>query len=226
MRTLAIGDIHGCRRALVALCDAVDLQSDDVLITLGDYVDRGPDSKGVLDYLVTLQGRCKTIHLKGNHEELMELAQLGSSDWVFWCNVGGLSTMLSFDCHELKEIDDKYWKFFTELKLYHETQNHIFVHGGLKPKNSLEDQEEEDLLWMRFGQLKAHESGKTIVCGHTPQRDHQILDVGHAICIDTHAFADGWLTCLDVETGDFWQANDRGKTRKGRIVFQKQNAGL
>jgi serine/threonine protein phosphatase 1 len=77
----------------------------------------------------------------------------------------------------------------------------------------MEQQNEDDLLWLRFEQLQAHQSGKTIICGHTPQRDHRPLDLGYAVCIDTHAFLDGWLTCFDVESGDYWQANELGETQ-------------
>lgn len=214
MRTLVIGDIHGCAVALRTLIESVELQGGDTIITLGDYVDRGSDSKGVVQYLIELAQSYNLISLKGNHEQIMELASSSRFDRVMWNQVGGLTTMLSYDIESLDDLPLKHVQFFNNCKLYHETDTHIFVHGGLKPDLNLEDQSEEDLLWIRMDELEAHHSGKIVICGHTPQMDHQILDIGHAICIDTHAYCDGWLTCLEVETGRCWQANEWGEKRE------------
>ena len=217
MRTLAIGDIHGCLNALETLVDFVGLQESDLVITLGDYVDRGSDSKGVIDYLIELKKKYNVIHLKGNHEELMELACETRMDRLMWTNVGGLSTMLSYDVTNPSDIPREHWEFFDTCKMYYETDTHIYVHGGLEPEIPLEDQPDEALLWLRIEELQPHMSGKTIICGHTPQHDYRPLDIGYAICIDSHAFADGWLTCLEVETGRYWQADEEGKTRNGQL---------
>ncbi|MDB9741515.1 serine/threonine protein phosphatase [Akkermansiaceae bacterium] len=213
MRTLAIGDIHGCLNALKELVEKVNLQPQDTLITLGDYVDRGTHSKGVIDYLIELREKCNLITLQGNHEELMDKAFSESEmDMMMWFNVGGLATMYSYqreaDIPEVPEIPEAHWDFIDACLPYHETDTHIFVHGGLKPEVDIESQELNDLLWLRFDELKAHKSGKIIVCGHTPQRDHKINDKGYAICIDTHVFAGGFLSCLDVDSGEVWQAKE------------------
>lgn len=205
MRTFAIGDIHGCLAPLKKLIKKLDLQPDDTLITLGDYVDRGPDSRGVIEYLIKLGKKCNLITLKGNHEELMELAFTSDLDMLQWFNVGGYTTLQSYIKKGHDIIPDKHWEFIENCELYYETDTHIFVHGGIKPELDLDEQDVNDLLWMRIADLKAHKSGKTIICGHTPQRDHNILKMDHAICIDTHAFAKGKLTCIEVGTNEVWQ---------------------
>lgn len=214
MRTLAIGDIHGCYTALKTLLEAVDPQPEDTVITLGDYVDRGPDSKGVMDCLMDLEEKCNLIRLKGNHEDLMQKARVSRYDLMMWLNVGGISTLQSYGAASPDEIPEEYWEFIDTCEYYHETETHIFVHGGMLPELELEEQDEEDLLWLRLDDLKPHQSGKIIVCGHTPQRDHKIKDLGHAICIDTHVFLNGYLTCLDIESGNYWQADEQGEMRE------------
>ena len=96
MRTLAIGDIHGSSAALKALADFVDFAPDDVIITLGDYIDRGPDSKGVIDFLIELRKSHQVITLKGNHEIMMENARISDQELYFWLLNGGEAAMESF----------------------------------------------------------------------------------------------------------------------------------
>lgn len=217
MRTLVIGDIHGCAVALRTLTEYVGLEAGDTLITLGDYVDRGPDSRGVVQHLLDLTKKCNLITLKGNHEQIMELSTQSRLDRLMWNNVGGVSTIISYEVDSPNNFPLEHRVFFENCQLYHETPTHIFVHGGLQPDVDLEDQDEEDLLWLRIDDLEAHHSGKIIVCGHTPQKDHKVLDLGYALCLDTHVFAGGWLTCLELETGTYWQANELGERRECRL---------
>lgn len=217
MRTFAIGDIHGCHKALTALVDALELQPEDTVVTLGDYVDRGPDSKSVVDFLIELSEKCELVPLKGNHEQLMEFACDSDIDRMMWLNAGGVATLMSYGESNLADFPDSHWRFYDSLELYHETETHIFVHGGVRAKVPVEEQDEETLLWLRTHELEAHQSGKIIVCGHTPTDDKDILDMGHALCIDTHAFAGGWLTALDVESGIYWQANEDGEVQKHQL---------
>ena len=95
-RTIAIGDIHGCSIAFVALLESIDPQRDDTIVTLGDYVDRGIDSKGVIDQLISLGDRCRLVPLLGNHEEMMLGAREGRSDFQFWMNCGGITCLDSY----------------------------------------------------------------------------------------------------------------------------------
>lgn len=217
-RTLVFGDIHGCLLAFENILENINLTEEDTIIFLGDYVDRGPDSKGVIDKIIQLRETYNVITLKGNHEEIMQLADLSLSGYAWWRTVGGDITLRSFDC-DVEDIDQTYWDFIDSLKLYHETENHIYVHAGLKPNIPLTEQDEDTLLWLRFPQLKPHSSGKRIVCGHTPQRGAGLpTALPHAICVDTHSYgALGYLTCLDMDTGDCYQANRNGKYRKEKI---------
>jgi serine/threonine protein phosphatase 1 len=91
-RTIAIGDIHGCSLALAALVDAIDTNPDDLLVTLGDYIDRGPDSRGVLDRLIALAGRCQLVPLLGNHEDMVLAAKADAWSLKFWLACGGQMT--------------------------------------------------------------------------------------------------------------------------------------
>jgi serine/threonine protein phosphatase 1 len=99
----------------------------------------------------------------------------------------------------------------------HETENHFFVHANADPSAPIYAQPDEMLYWQRFGKPRPHVSGKTMVCGHTIQRSGEPLNVGHAICIDTWAYGKGWLTCLDVETGNYWQTNEQGQRRAAKL---------
>jgi len=197
------------------LADYVDFSPKDTIITLGDYIDRGPDSKGVIDFLLKLRKTHQLITLKGNHEAMMEDAQNQYEDLMNWLMNGGIETLTSFGAVEFNQIPQQYWKFFESCQDYHETDHYIFVHAGLAPDLPLDEQSEDNLYWLRFNSLDPHQSKKTIICGHTPQRPRKPKVKDHAICIDTGACNRGWLTCLDVDSGRYWQANQKGQTRQG-----------
>ena len=95
-RTIAVGDIHGCSTAFAALLEAIDPQPSDTIVTLGDYVDRGIDSKGVIDQLISLGDRCHLIPLLGNHEDMMLRAREERADFRFWMNCGGIVCLDSY----------------------------------------------------------------------------------------------------------------------------------
>jgi len=215
-RTIAIGDIHGCSIALAALIDAIDLQPDDTLVTLGDYVDKGLDSKGVLELLLKLETRCQLISLIGNHDAVM----LGAIDYQLsieqWKAFGGTATLQSYgDSESLKDIPVNHAKFLRRCRLWHETPTHFFVHAAYDPERSLEEQDEATLLWqsIRDDVPGPHRSGKTAVVGHTSQKSGEIFDVGHLVCIDTNCWNGGWLTAMDVASRRVWQVNEGGRMR-------------
>lgn len=228
MRTLAIGDIHGCLRAFDALLGEVDPQPDDVLVPLGDYVDRGPSSKGVLQRLLELSERCRLVPLKGNHELMMLAARDRSEEFRGWLSSGGRQTLASYEADQdwstfAKAIPIRHWDFVSETCLpYHETSSHFFVHANVAPDLPLSEQDEDQLFWESLdpGTWNPHESGKTLVCGHSAQRSGRPLVLERAICIDTWAYGDGWLTCLDVDLEVYWQANQQGQTRMGNLRFR------
>lgn len=221
MRTLAIGDIHGSLTALKALEEFVGYTDEDTIVPLGDYVDRGPNSMEVIDYLIDLKKSHKVITLKGNHEVMMENARDSEQELYFWILNGGEATLESFNVANLKGVDSKYWDFIHSCARYHETENHILAHAGLEPDVPLKKQSDEFLFWHRILKTEPHHSGKTLVCGHTPQKNGLPLVLDHAICIDTFAVGGKWLTCLDIDTGEYWQANQKGQARKGSLQQQE-----
>ena len=220
-RMLAIGDIHGCHAALTALLAQVQLRPADTVIFTGDYIDRGLASRQVIDDLLFLHKFCSPVFLRGNHEGMMLDARENPLKLVFWRDCGGLETLLSYGTDYrvdwISEIPDSHWKFFERTAKFFETDTHIFVHAYVDPKLEMKDQRESLLLWGYFDWLQPHKSGKKIVCGHTVQDSGGIKDVGFAVCIDTGVATGGWLSCLDVKSGRFWQANERGETYNGKL---------
>ena len=212
MRILAIGDIHGCSTAFDTLLSAVHLQSDDTIVTLGDYVDRGPNSKGIINRLITLHQKRQLVALRGNHEVMMLAARYSRSEESLWRGRGGKETLASYSKpHKrgrLKDIPDRHWDFIENVCVdWYETDTHFFVHANAHPNVPLAEQPASMLFWAKFGSPSPHISGKTMICGHTSQRSGLPLNHGHAICIDTRVYSKGWLTCLDISSGKLWQAN-------------------
>jgi serine/threonine protein phosphatase 1 len=221
MRTIAIGDIHGSFTALTTLLEAIRPTPDDRIIFLGDYVDGGPDSKSVLDSLISEPSLQSAIFLRGNHEVMMLEARDDPLKSGFWFDCGGFNTLLSYDAEKRPDwpsrVPASHWRFLENTRRFHETENHIFIHAGLDPDLDLADQPDFLLFWEFFDTIQPHHSGKKIVCGHSRQESGAIKDLGFAVCIDTGACKGGWLTGLDVESGNFWQANETGQTHPGRL---------
>ena len=211
---LAIGDIHGCLTSLETLLAFIQPTADDLIVTLGDYVDRGPDSRGVIAHLLELQQSAQLIHLMGNHEIQMIRALETKPDRERFLSdlCGGKDTLDSYG-GSFEDIPSSHWDFIKSAKLYHELDEHILVHAGLEAEISLEEQDRESYYYHRFYNQAPHCSGKTIVCGHTIQGDLP-TKLPHAICLDTCAYGGGWLTAMDVETGQLWQSNEKGQSRE------------
>ena len=222
MRALAIGDIHGCHVALTTLLKQVELRADDQIVFLGDYIDRGPGSREVVETLLGVSSKCAPTFLRGNHEAMILDAREDALKANVWQSYGGFEALISYGAEYNQNwatvVPDSHWEFFERTARYFETEDHIFVHACLDPEADLDEQPDWLLYWESVDRLKAHKSGKRIVCGHTPQRSGQILDLGFALCIDTGAVNGGWLTCLDVRSGDWWQSNEKGETRMGSIA--------
>ena len=102
-----------------------------------------------------------------------------------------------------------------ETRPWYETETHFFVHANVYADCPLQEQPDFMLYWEKFDDPPPHESGKIMVCGHTSQKSGLPRSIGHAVCIDTRVYGQGWLTCLDTGAGQFWQANQRGQTRQG-----------
>ena len=216
-RLIAISDIHGCSKAFGAVLEAIDPRPADTLITLGDYIDRGPDSQGAMAMLLHLAGRCNLVPLLGNHDEvLLDLVDGETELLLGWMRFGGGATLRSYQCQRPDEIPPRHIDFLRGCRLFHETRRHFFVHGSYHEDIPLEEQPREVLLWenLRGRQPGRHVSGKTAIVGHTSQPDGEILDLGHIKCIDTCCYGRGWLTAMEVGTGRIWQADKKGKIRR------------
>jgi serine/threonine protein phosphatase 1 len=220
-RLLAIGDIHGCFDALMTLVDTVGLTDQDKLVTLGDYVNRGPDTRKVVDWLIQRDNHRNLIALRGNHEIMMLSHDNSPDHHRRWLQVGGTATLTSYapigdgGTGDVADIPPSHWQFLrNRLLSYYQTKTHLFVHANLYSDMDLKEQPDYMLFWEKFGDPPRHQSGKVMVCGHTTQKSGLPLDNGNAICIDTWAYGDGgWLTCLDVSSRRIWQANQKGQTR-------------
>lgn len=230
-RVYAIGDIHGRLDLLENLHYSIleDAQSASglkkVLIHLGDYIDRGPDSFGVVDSLAQFfpQG-FEVINLKGNHEDFL-LRFLGEKKGPsplldVWRDNGCLETFLSYgiDIRDSKDrapdeeadfirqqftkaIPDSHIKFFNSLKLRQTIGDYLFVHAGINPANPIQQQKKNDLIWIRDRFLN-HPGpfDKVVVHGHTISKSPELFD--HRIGIDTGAYYSNHLTCLVLEGKD------------------------
>lgn len=222
MRILAIGDIHGCLRAFETLLDVVAPQPDDLIVTLGDYVDRGPDSRGVLARLLTLGQTGRLVALLGNHDQMMIEARSDQRAHRSWLLYGGVATLESYRVADtpptLEQVPAEHWDFLqNQCVKWYEIDSHFFVHATVDPKRPLPEQPDFLLLWDKLVYPCPHESGKVMICGHTAQKSGQPLNLGHTICIDTFVYGNGWLTCLDVRRNWIWQANQNGESRQGHL---------
>ena len=220
-RTLAIGDIHGFLNALEALVEFVSPSSDDTLITVGDYVDRGPDSVGVIEWLIQKFDDGQLVPLRGNHD-IMMLDALDGGDWAGgWESFGGYRTLESYRQRGFDPQNDglpeRHRQFLeSDCRKIHVTDNHFFVHASAHYDTPFDDQPDWLVYWEKWFDPPPHISGNTMVCGHTAQKNGWPLTIGHAICIDTWVYGKtGWLTCLDVDSGEVWQARESGETRTG-----------
>lgn len=195
----AISDIHGCRKTFQALLSKIAFTKADTLYILGDYVDRGPDSKGVLDDIIKMQDFGYQIHcLKGNHE-VMLLDSIKTS----W-NTADDELLNSFGISHVQYIPEHYIKWVKNLPLYIELEDYILVHAGLNFNipNPLED--EESLLWIRdWHHHIRHDwlAGRVIVHGHTPRSKTEILS--QAVSLGS----DGYF---DIDAGCCFHQYDNG----------------
>lgn len=209
-RLLAIGDSHGCFRQLYKLVTRIiNLTRDDTLIMLGDYVDRGEDSKAVLDMIMQLAtDEYHIIPLMGNHEDMMINAPGSSMDNYNWMLNGGGDTLRSFEVSSVDEIDKKYMDFISGMKLYHVIDNFIFVHAGLNDDITDPFEDRNSMLWeRRFEYNSPVFKGKTIVHGHRPhsltELKEQLKHSPPVINIDTGCvygkeYGLGDLTAIDL----------------------------
>jgi serine/threonine protein phosphatase 1 len=219
MRVLTIGDIHGCNVALCTLLEAVQPAPEDQIIFLGDYIDGGYASRAVIDTLLRLKQTHAAVFLRGNHEWMILDAREDTSKSNLQQSFAYTETLYSYGTAREEDwvaaIPAAHWEFFESTVRFFENDKHIFVHACLDPELALDEQPDELLFWNLFERIQPHKTGKRIICGHTEQKSGQIKDAGFAVCIDTGVAIGGWLTCLDVNSGKFWQANEKGNSRGG-----------
>ncbi len=214
-RFFAVGDIHGCNLALNALIEAIDPQPGDTIVTLGDYVDYRPDSRSVIDQLIQLSRRCHLIPLLGNHEEMLLQALESDSALRSWIDLGGDQTLLSYIYDGVNVIDSAHVEFIRGCLAYFETDDFIVAHANYDPDLPMDRQPSLKLRWEFLDEprQRPHFSGKTVIVGHTPQTSGEVLDLGNLICIDTDCSRGGWLTGLELKTGQAIQINQGGDCR-------------
>lgn len=230
-RHLAIGDIHGCINALRSLTAFVELRDSDTVVTLGDYIDRGPNSRAVIDWLIAFGESSSLVALRGNHDLMMLNARINESDKLKWGKFGAIETLDSYatqdnDAPGLDDVPQAQWDFLSRLKPYYESDTHIFVHATVAPNVAMSEQTDWSLFWDLYSErFPGHESGKFLVCGHKSQISGLPIANEYSICIDTGACKGGWLSCLCPETGEIWQADEQGKTRFMRLDDVKVDVG-
>ncbi|MDO4630045.1 MAG: metallophosphoesterase family protein [Planctomycetia bacterium] len=232
-----IGDIHGFSLALDRILEQMKIEKEDTVVTLGDYIDRGPDARGVLERLLRLKKECHLVTLRGNHEDMLltllkreldgtlrpsfwknfmsKKPQLEMADWL---DLGGRQTLASYGMltTRISQILPTHIEFMKEMPLFYETEKFIFTHAAYIPELEMADQPTKSLLYhrLRVSIPEKHISGKTFYVGHSAQHDGKILDRGHIICIDTYLYGGGWLTARELMSGETIQVDAAGRRRK------------
>jgi serine/threonine protein phosphatase 1 len=213
-RVLAIGDIHGCFCALTTLLEAVAPSKNDTVVFVGDAVDRGPASREVIDCILALREQCKVVFIMGNHEEIMRDAISGRGLMEPWLTFGGRATLDSYG-GKIENVPPEHLRFLVSAAPYFETESEIFVHANLESGVSLANQRSDFLRWKHIdGSEPPYSTSKRVICGHTSQRDGAPLVFNGWVCIDTYAYGGQWLSCLDVESNQVVQANEKGELRE------------
>ncbi len=192
---------------LVELFKILPVEKWDKVIFLGDYIDRGPQSKEVIEFLKTLKKNYDVVLLKGNHEDML-LRCVENGDCFPWERNGCAATISNYDGVEniKKELD-----FFKSLKPYHEEGKYLFVHGGVKPGIPLEDQQEFDMIWIRDEFIYSENPlpGKIVVFGHTPFKEVLIME--DKIGIDTGCVYGNKLSAIRLDDMKVFSVNCGGR---------------
>lgn len=219
VRIYAISDIHGCAHLLQPMLRVIDADVARsrpryaVEVFMGDYIDRGPDTRSTLDILVERSRRGNAVFLKGNHEAFLVRVFEDPSLFEDWIAVGGTQTLMSYGLAPpnlkrdepasilrdlIRAMPTEHLEFLDNLRLSFSCGDFFFVHAGVRPGVPLAEQTERDLLWIREEFLRSEEQfGKYIVHGHTPVRSAELLT--NRVNIDTGAYATGNLTLMSIQ---------------------------
>ena len=217
-KTFVITDIHGCCRSFDSLLGQIGFARGDTLYLLGDYIDRGPDSRGVLEKIIALSKSGHTVQaVLGNHEDML-LKCIDSGDdedlWQ-WFDNGGSATLKSYDIRHPRDIDPLHISFLRGLPVYIKTGTHVFVHAGLNfcLRDPLSPKGRESMLWQRSATVDSRKiAGRVVVSGHTILTLDEIMesiDTKH-VRLDNGCFTAGRypgmgsLVALELETGELF----------------------
>ena len=229
MNIFSIGDIHGCLKQLISLQKKIinteSFKKDkDLLIYLGDYIDRGPHSKIVINQIINLQKEnIKSIFLMGNHEQVMiDFLFNKINNLRYWLSLGADQTFRSYDIEVaefikdgfgdkkieklrnvfLNQLTEKHIYFLKNLKLSYTLGKYLFVHAGVNPEKSILEQNKEDFLWSRSDKFfdKNFKFEKIVVHGHTPEKE--VVNFPYRINIDTGCFFSGKLSSVYLNDQD------------------------
>lgn len=216
LRLIAVGDVHGMSDALRRLLFQVDPQKGDEFVFLGDYINRGPDSKGVIDQVIQLAGCCVVHPLLGNHEEMLLAATTGRAEYAYWMKFGGGETLRSYGLpvppllsgptapFDVRTLPAEHVRFLGGLLDFHETEGFVFAHAGCDQGLPLTGQGSGALRWVAAPDGHEHASGKVTVVGHSPRSYAQ--RTGKLWRVDTGAgvWPAGKLSAVDVLSGNVW----------------------
>jgi serine/threonine protein phosphatase 1 len=188
-RVFAIGDIHGCAKTFrKLLIEVIAVRPSDQVYCLGDYIDRGPDSKGVIDFIVDLREKGYRIHtVRGNHEQLMLASGDGDQNFDHWIRNGGDATLQSFGISSYDDFPLKYKVFFDATDIFIMWEKFIFVHAGMNFQIPNPFEDKVAMLWIRDSPVDYEKLGdRIIIHGHTPRSLSFILsqEMRGAINID------------------------------------------
>lgn len=233
-RLFAVGDIHACvdelRLMLDFLRNSAGLGQDDIVVFIGDYIDRGPDSKGVIDLLLEFRKDFpETVFLKGNHEDMLLnfLGFDGRNGEIYLYN-GGLECLSSYNLMAvdnragmLSKLPQEHIEFYKSLESHVGIGGYIFAHAGLNPLRPVKEQVDEDLFWIRNEFiLSAHPFQKTVIFGHTPCQDI-MFNLPYKIGIDTGCVYGNMLSCVELMNGQIYQIG-RGEDEVATRTFAER----
>ena len=171
-RTFIIGDIHGCSKTFRKLVtEEIQLRKSDKLYCIGDYIDRGNDSKGVIDFILKLRKENYQVHtLRGNHEQMLLQSTESEQKFESWMNNGGEATLNSFRINTVKELEPAYLNFFKRTKYFIQTKKFILVHAGLNFAIPKPLKDKDAMLWIRDYPIDYDFlNGRILIHGHTPR---------------------------------------------------------
>ncbi len=213
-RVFIVGDIHGCLGMLERLVEKLSWHPErDRLIFLGDYIDRGKDSKGVVDYLVEIQRSSPNVEfVTGNHEVMLLDYLAGRNRDLYFANAGQTTLRSYMEARPMGEgvlIPPEHMAFYHSLKPYIEIEDYYVVHAGFRPGVGLEEQTLEDMVWIREPFIYSdYDFGKKVIFGHTPFKRPFVME--NKLGLDTGAVYGNRLTCLELPEVVFHSVEAQG----------------